>query len=232
MSGGTGWVLTGAVAFLGSHLALSHPLRRPLIIVLGEKTFSALYSVIAVVTLGATIIAYRAAPSTEPLFGVSSPTWMVATFVMLVASVLLVGSMNKNPALPGGGTSAATAEARGVYGITRHPMMWSFALWGLCHIAVYPVTKNIILSGVIVVLALVGAVFQDGKKRQLDPQGWKSWQARTSYIPFLAIAQRRAAFGGFGILPLAGGLVLWAVATWAHTPLGGAPSGIWRWVGR
>jgi hypothetical protein len=29
---------------------------------------------------------------------------------------------------------------------------------------------------------------------------------------------------------LAGGLVLWLAATWAHIPLTGWPVGIWRWL--
>jgi hypothetical protein len=36
-------------------------------------------------------------------------------------------------------------------------MMWAFALWGICHIAVYPVAANIIVAAAIIILALVGA---------------------------------------------------------------------------
>lgn len=34
-----------------------------------------------------------------------------------------------------------------------------------------------------------------------------------------------------GLHALAGGTVLWLVATWAHIPLTGWPAGIWRWLG-
>jgi uncharacterized membrane protein len=130
-----------------------------------------------------------------------------------------------------GAANAATAQARGVYGITRHPMLWAFAIWGAVHIAVYPVAKSIIVALAIIVLSLVGAALQDRKKAALDPQGWTAWERRTSYWPFAAIIQGRARIGGFGAHALGGGLVLWLLATWAHIPLAGWRAGIWRWLG-
>lgn len=223
-------VLATAGSFLGTHFALSHPLRRPLVGAMGENAFLGIYSVVAFATLGATIWAYQAAPVTEPLWDVGDSLWGLSTVAMLFASVLLLGSLVRNPALPGAGGGAATATARGVYGVTRHPMMWAFAIWGVSHILIYPIAKNIILSGAIIVLALLGAALQDRKKAGLDPRGWAAWESRTSYLPFMAIAQGRATFGGFGAQALGGGVVVWLLATWAHIPLAGLPAGIWRWL--
>jgi len=222
-------VILAAGAFVGTHFLLSHPLRRPLAGVLGEKGFMALYSVVAIVTLGGLSWAYRGAPATLALWQVGDGLWAVATVAMLAASIMLVGSLVRNPALPGAG-NAATASAHGVYAITRHPMMWAFAIWGGCHILVYPVPKNIVVAVAIMTLALAGAALQDRKKAARDPQGWPAWQARTSYWPFVAIAQGRARFGRFGAHALAGGVVVWLLATWAHLPLAGWPAGIWRWL--
>ncbi|MBE7203194.1 MAG: MFS transporter [Parafilimonas terrae] len=227
---GSGMVLATAGSFVATHFVLSHPLRRPLVAALGENAFSALYSIVAAITLGATVWAYRAAPVTDPAWDVGDGLWAIATVAMLIASILLMGSVIRNPALPGAAKQAATAQARGVYGITRHPMLWSFAIWGASHILVFPIAKNIVLSGAIIVLSLVGAVLQDRKKAQLDPQGWTAWQSRTSYLPFAAIVQGRATFGGFGLHAIVGGLVVWLAATWAHMPLAGWPAGIWRWL--
>lgn len=223
-------VLATAGSFVGTHFILSHPLRRPLVSAIGEKAFSALYSVVAFVTMGATVWAYRAAPVTAPIWDVGDGLWAVSTAAMLIASILLLGSLVGNPALPGAAGNAATASARGVYSVTRHPMMWAFAIWGACHILIFPIAKNIIVSGAIVVLALAGAALQDRKKAALDPQGWTAWENRTSYVPFAAIARGRAKFGGFGAHALGGGLVTWLAATWAHIPLAGWPAGIWRWL--
>jgi uncharacterized membrane protein len=223
-------VLASAGAFVLTHFLLSHPLRAPLVRAIGEKLFLLLYSVVAFVTLGATAHAYQAAPAGTPLWTVGDGLWALATAAMLVAAILLLGSLIRNPALPGAAKSAATAQARGVYAITRHPMMWAFALWGVCHILVYPVAKNIVVAGAIIVLALLGAALQDRKKAALDPEGWPAWQARTSYLPFAAIAQGRARFGGFGMHAIAGGIVVWLLATWLHMPLAGWAAGIWRWL--
>ena len=224
-------VLITAASFVGTHFLLSHPLRRPLVGAFGEQGFMGIYSLVAFATLGATVWAYRAAPVSAPLWPVGDGLWALSTASMLVASILLLGSLVRNPALPGAAARAATAEARGVYAVTRHPMMWAFALWGVSHILIYPIGKNIILSGSIIVLALVGAALQDRKKAALDPQAWPVWQARTSYLPFGAIVAGRARLGGLGMHALAGGVVTWLVATWAHIPLAGWPAGIWRWIG-
>lgn len=222
-------VLAGAGAFVGTHFILSHPLRQPLVNTLGEKGFRGLYSVVAFLTLGLVGWAYPKAPTTAPLWSVGDGLWALATVLMLVAAILLMGSMVRNPAMPGA-SNAATAEARGVFGITRHPMLWAFAIWGGVHILIYPVAKNIIVAGAIIVLALIGAALQDRKKARLDPLGWPAWEARTSYWPFAAIAQGRARFGGFGGHALGGGIVVWLLATWAHIPLAGWAAGIWRWL--
>lgn len=227
---GSSLVLATAVAFVGTHFVLSHPLRRPLVGLVGEGVFLGLYSAVAVATFAAMVWAYGTAPPTAPLWDVGAGLWAVATVATLLASVLLLGSFIRNPAFPVVGGDASSAPVRDVYAVTRHPMMWAFALWGLSHILVHPVAKNIILSGAIMVLALVGAALQDRKKAVLDPRGWPAWQARTSYLPFAAVLTGRARLGGLSAHSLGGGIVLWLVATWAHIPLAGWPAGIWRWL--
>ncbi|MFP6561735.1 NnrU family protein [Paraburkholderia sp. B3] len=224
-------VVAAAVAFVASHFLLSHPLRKPLAGAIGEAGFQGVYSLVAFATFGWLIAAYLKAPLTEPLWQAGDALWALVSLVMLIASILLMGSLIRNPALATGGRPAPFPEtARGVYAITRHPMMWSFALWGLCHIAVFPVTKSIVLAAAMIVLALVGAALQDHKKERLEPERWPAWEAKTSYVPFAAIIAGRARLGGFGLHALLGGLVVWLVATWAHIPLTGWHAGIWRWI--
>ena len=229
--GSIGAVAAASVAFVGSHFLLSHPLRGPLVRAIGEKGFLGVYSLIAFLTLGWTARAYARTPVSAPLWQVSDRLWAVATVVMLIASILLMGSLIRNPALPAGARPGTFPEtARGVFAVTRHPMMWAFALWGLCHIAVFPVAKNIVVATALIVLALVGAALQDRKKEKLLPDRWPTWEAKTSYLPFAAIVAGRARLEGFGWHTLLGGLVVWLVATWAHLPLAGMAAGIWRWL--
>ncbi|ETI61430.1 MFS transporter [Sphingobium sp. C100] len=225
-------VLIAAVAFVGTHFLLSHPLRAPIVARVGEKGFLGLYSLVAFATLIWLIQAYRSAPVTTMLWPVGDVLWAVASAAMLLAAMLLMGSLIRNPAMPDpDGKLIIPAQAKGVFAITRHPMLWSFALWSISHILVYPVASNIILALAILILSLVGAALQDAKKETLKPQAWRQWEARTSYWPFAAIAAGRAKFGQFGMHTLAGGLLIWLVATWAHMPLAGWAAGIWRWVG-
>ncbi|MBB3980377.1 putative membrane protein [Sphingobium fontiphilum] len=225
-------VLIAAIAFVGSHFILSHPLRAPLVARVGEKGFLGLYSLVAAATLIWLAMAYRTAPAQAPLWVAGDGLWAIATAIMLLASFLFMGSLVGNPAVPDPeGKMAIPAVAKGVYAITRHPMMWGFALWGVAHIIAFPEPSNIILCGAIMLLALGGAAMQDRKKERLKPAEWAQWEAKTSYWPFAAIAAGRARIGGFGMHTLAGGLVLWLAASWAHLPLAGWAAGIWRWIG-
>ena len=227
---GIGSVSAAAVAFVGAHFLLSHPLRKPVVSVVGERAFGGIYSVVSIATLAWLIAAFDRAPPTPPLWSVGDGLWAVVTVVMLLASILLMGSLIRNPAFPGVRMSSAP-EPRGVYAITRHPMMWSFALWGLCHMAVFPVARNLVLSGSLTFLALVGSALQDLKKKGLQPSTWPAWEAKTSYWPFVALIQGKTRFGGFGWHALGGGIVVWLVATWAHIPTAHVPAGIWHWIG-
>ncbi|HEX8400373.1 MAG TPA: NnrU family protein [Allosphingosinicella sp.] len=218
----------GTIAFVGTHLAMSHPLRMRLVGQLGEAGFSLLYSLVAFATLGWMIWAYRLADS-WPLWTAPEWTWVAASLVMLVAAILLVGSLIRNPAFPHpGAAKLASAPARGVYAITRHPMNWSFILWALTHIAVYGSVRNLIVAVGILVLSVAGSIGQDRKKRALLTN-WGDWQARTSFLPFAALLSGRAKWSAAnpGWIALLGGLVLWLAITSLHAPLASLPG----WLG-
>lgn len=228
--GSTEMVAVAAGSFVASHFLLSHPLRAPLVKMLGTGGFMAFYSLVAFAMLGWTAQAYRAAAPTPPFWPVGEGLWALATVAMLCASILLMGSLIGNPSLPGPSDMPLPDKARGAFAITRHPMMWSCALWGAAHILVYPVAANIIVAAAVIILALGGAALQDIKKAALLPGRWRMWEGRTSFWPFAAIVAGKARFGGFRPHDLAGGAIVWLVATWAHIPLAGLAAGIWRWI--
>ena len=226
------WEIAAAVAFVGSHFLLSHPLRGTIVRAIGELPFQGVYSLVALATFGWLAFAFRAVPAEAPLWAVGDGLWIVSTIIMFFASVMFVGSLLGNPALPGPPRAAsAPPEPRGVFSVTRHPMMWSFTLWGVAHILVAPTPANIVLAKTIIFLALVGAALQDKKKEKLQPETWRAWEAHTSYWPLGAILGGRVKFTPAGMVPALGGIALWLAATWAHLPLAGMPAGIWRWIG-
>ena len=216
---GLGCLALACLAFVGSHFALSHPLRAPLVGRLGERRFQGLYSLVALIAFGAMIWVYGRSGGGAPLWTAGEALWAAATLLMWFASVLLVGSFIGNPALPG--ARRAKDGPHGVMAITRHAMMWSFAIWAIVHGALIATPEALLLDASILFLALGGSVGQDRKKRQLQGERWHEWTAQTAFLPFgRGIASPGAA-------ALIGGTVLFLIATWLH-PL---PVGVWRWIG-
>lgn len=220
-------LIAAATAFVGTHFALSHPLRGAVVRAVGDKGFQAVYSLVAFATFAWLFVAFRAAPANAPLWdGTAELPWILATLIMLVASVLLVGSFAGNPAMPAPDAAALAAKGpHGVFHVTRHPMMWSFALWSAAHALVAPSPRVLVLTGAIALLALVGSRLQDRKKEVQMGEAWSGWESRTSYWP------RLTALGKAGAGPWIGGVLLWLAATWAHGWLALTVAGVWRWVG-
>jgi uncharacterized membrane protein len=227
-------LIVTCVLFVGTHLLLSQPLRASLAGRMGERPFQIIYSIVAIATLVMVVQAWRGMPPEPPLWAVGDGLWAFASLIILFASILFMGSLVGNPALPAPGAAfAAQGAPRGVFAITRHPMMWGFALWALAHALVMPTGAQIILSATILFLALVGSAGQDVKKARLMGDAWRHWAARTSFMPFARQIAGVTPWGDTIPRPhaLLGGIVLWLAATWAHGALGFIAAGIWRWIG-
>lgn len=212
-------LVASVLAFVGLHFLLSHPLRAPLVARVGEGPFRAIYSVIALAAFGAMIWFYGAIGPEPRIWPVGEIHWIAGTLLMWLGSILFVGSFVGNPALPG--ARRPSGAPRGVFAITRHPMMWGFALWGLVHLLVVATAKALVFDSAIIFLALAGSVMQDRKKQMLMGDRWHEWSAQTAFWPF---AKGLASPGLFAFV---GGTVLLLVATWLHP----VPTGPWRWLG-
>jgi uncharacterized membrane protein len=213
-------LLLSCIAFLATHFLLSHPLRGPLVRAMGERAFRGVYSLIALITFGAMIYFYHAiGREAYVLWNAGDAGWIAGTVLMWLASILLVGSFIRNPALVGARGPTGGPEA--VFAITRHPMMWSFAIWAAVHLMLIGQFKSVIFDGTIIIMALAGAFGQDRKKAQQMGEDWHDWTAQTAFVPFT----RGLAYPG--TVALVGGTLLFLIATWAH-PI---PAGIWRWIG-
>ena len=226
-------LLIACATFVGTHALLSHPLRGALVRWIGPGPFQGLYSLVALVSFGWIILAYRAVPATAPAYVPGDATWIIASALMWAASVLFVGSFAGNPALPAPGASnIARREPRGVMGITRHPMMWSIALWAIVHILIWPTPENRILAIAILLLALGGSLGQDLKKSRLMGDAWRGWQRKTSFVPFMGQVSGRVPWRSAwpGVIAITAGTAFWLLLTWLHTPFGGRmAAGVWRW---
>ena len=209
-----------SIAFVGLHFLMSHPLRAPLVARLGERAFQGVYSVQSLLTFGLMIYFYRAIGREPAIWVADGWVWTVASLFMWLGSILFVGSFLRNPALPGARLERG-AKPSGVFAITRHPMMWGFAIWAAVHLAVIGTPKALVFDGAIVFLAIAGSMGQDSKKAKLMGERFHEWSAQTAFVPF----GRGVAWPG--LTAFAGGTLLFLVATFFH-PM---PVGVWSWIG-
>ena len=225
---GIGMLALASAVFVGTHFLMSHPLRRPMIAALGEKGFTGVYTLVSLLTFGWMIWAYpdASAEAPQPLWDAGRWGFVAATVLMWLGSVLLMGSLRRNPALPRPGRPIERIDdPHGVYSITRHPMMWGFALWAAVHAIVNPMQASLILSAAIAFLALVGAALQDAKKSRLLGPVWQDWKSKTGFVPY---SRGLKSADGFALVT---GTLLWLVASWAHGALGLRPAGVFAFFG-
>ena len=219
-------LVLATMTFLVTHTIASTPVRGALVASLGELPYLGAYSLVSFLTLGWMIYAYRHAPL-MPLWQVPGLT-LLPLFVMPFALILLAcGLMGRNPtAVRQEGALKAEAAARGILRVTRHPMMWGFALWAAVHVLARGDAASVIFFGGFLVLALSGTVLIDVRKAHTPGLGedWKRFAEVTSNLPFGAIVAGRNRFrpGEIGWTKLLAGLVLYAVLFALHPYLFGA----------
>lgn len=215
-------LIAASIALVGTHFAMSHPLRAPMVGILGTGGFMIAYSLVSLAAMVWMYFAFVATPAGAPLWGdYGDAVWIVASLLTLLAMVLYAGSMTGNPALPApGAEQAALKDPGGVFKVTRHPMMWGFALWALSHLIAAPTARTIVVALAVGILALVGARLQDRKKEALMGDAWQQWESKTSYWP------RFERIFSVGLVPWVGGIAVWLLTSWLHS----MDAGVWRWV--
>lgn len=214
-------LLLAAIAFVGSHIGVSSTPLRPLLIArLGRGVYLGLYSLVSILCLIWLVAAFAATPFL-PLWPETHWARWIAVALMPLALILVAGGLSPaNPTLlihrAGGPTP------RGVFAITRHPMMWGIALTAILHLLASGDAASLILCGAMAVLALVGAAFQDRRKRTEDPAGWRVLAAETSFWPFQALAAGRTRLAPRAlVLPVVAGLAAYLVMAAVHQNLFG-----------
>ena len=209
-------------AFIATHFITSTPLRGMLVKALGEKAYTALYSLLAFATLGWMIWAYNRAPL-EPLW--VGLRWLPAVAMPFAFVLLACGLLSRNPTAVGAAKLLKNPEpAQGIIRVTRHPVMWAFMLWSLAHLLARAEHTALVFFGGFLLLAALGAVVMEQRKARTLGEDWQRFAAVTSYFPFLAILQGRNRFDAreIGLRNPAIGLALYALFFWGHAMLFGA----------
>jgi uncharacterized membrane protein len=182
-------LLLAAAVFLTTHFVPSTPLRGVLIKTMGQGVYTGLYSLVAFAAIGWMSWAYNRAP-VELLW--QGPRWLPAVVMPISFILLACGLFARNPTIVGADKLLKSPDpARGMIRITRHPIMWSFLLWALAHVLARGDLKSLIFFGSFAVLAGVGSLLMDRRKKQALGEDWQRFAAVTSNIPFAAILQGR-----------------------------------------
>jgi uncharacterized membrane protein len=224
------WLAIAALVWIGAHVGIAGSgLRDRLVRRLGETGFRGAFSLISFLAIGFLIATFAQAPLV-PLW--VAPDWLPGALVaVMLAAFLLFATavLARNPTAIGG-DAALRQEPRGVVRVTRHPMLWSFALWAAVHVLGNGDVASLLFFGAFLLTALAGMPSIDAKVAARDPEGWRHFAGATSILPFGAIAGGRNRFAPaeIGWTPVALGVALWAVLLWAHPRIFGLsalPSG-------
>ncbi len=220
MAGSFVALFAAALLFTGGHFVLSGAsLRRFLIGRLGRLPYLGLYSVFAAAALAWLIVAYGRAPDFE-LWG--DPLWAryLALVLMPFAAILLVcGAATPSPTAVGGARVLRRDDpAPGILKVTRHPVMWAFALWAAVHLIANGDMASLILFGAVLTLALGGMAHMEARLRAEGGRAWQRLAAATSVIPFAAAYSGRAriSLAGIGAWRIGLGVALYFVLLLGH----------------
>ena len=210
-------LIIAAALWLGLHLGVAGTgLRGVLARPLGDQGFRALFGLSSIAALAFLIVAFGRAPKT-PLWVAPEGLRWVLVALMLPAVYLLLASLFTVSLKPeDAGTQRGTA--RGILRLTRHPMLWSFALWAAIHIIGSGERSGLLFFGTFLLTALAGMPSIDAKFARRSPQAWRLCAAETSILPGAAIlaGRNRLVWSELGwAVPLAA-LLLWALLLALH----------------
>jgi uncharacterized membrane protein len=145
--------------------------------------------------------------------------------IMLPAFLFFAAGFLRNPTAVGGETLAGQ-QVRGIQRITRHPMLWSFALWALVHVIGNGDVASLIFFGTFAISAFLGMPSIDRKLAARSPEAAAKLRAETSILPFGAIlaGRNRLVLGEIGWLAPLLALIGWAVVLHFHARFFGVPA--------
>lgn len=223
------WLVAAAAVFLFIHLAISGtPVRDAITGAIGEGPYMGLFSLASIACLVWLAIAYVHAQrgGADPVYWTASDaTKWIQLLVTFVAFMLIVpGLLTPNPtSVRQEGQLQKPDPVRGVLRVTRHPFLWGVALWAAGHLMVNGDLASIVLFGSLLILAVFGPASIDAKRRRKLGDAWEAFAAKTSAVPFAAIAAGRQSFslGEIGWWRLGVAVIVWGALVFAHPLLFG-----------
>ena len=229
-----GLLSLAAMLWIGVHVGIAGTrVRQAVAGRIGDAGFRGVFSLLSIAAIGTLVVTYKRARAagSEPLW--AAPHWLGWILVLLMAPafVLLVGSVTVPNPTAVGGERAIGQEPRGLSRVTRHPMLWSFAIWSAVHVVGNGDLVSLLFFGAFGITALAGMPSIDAKLAKRDPKGWARLREVTSILPFGAImaGRNRLVVREIGWIAPVAGLALWVLLLLFHPQLFGvSPLPGWR----
>jgi len=169
------------VVFLLLHSIPAVPsIRSEIIARVGRPIYFAGYSMVSVVAL-AWLFSSALSLDYIPLWHVR-PWHAVVTFILapMGGFLVLAGLTSSNPL----SVSIRSSEEPGaVVQISRHPVLWGFALWALGHIAANGDLRSVLLFGGFALFSLAAIPMIENRAKRRLGERWQSLAANTSIVP-------------------------------------------------
>lgn len=214
-----GALAIAACWFFLLHLLPSTPLRPRAVAIVGEAAYTAIFSILSIVAIYWLVKEFNATDYGDKLWLMPEWwPWVKAVLILFAFCLAFGGLLTPNPSTPiGVGALKNPNLPNGVFAITRHPVMWGFAIWAIAHMISQATPRGLIFFGSFAATALIGSWLQQNRKRETVP-GWADFEARTSFFPFVALVQGRAKFSfkAFGWRNIAIAVVAWAAILHLH----------------
>lgn len=213
-------LIAAAAVFLGIHLLIAGTRVRDAITgTIGENIYLGLFSLASIGAIAWLVISYNAAQANgaDPvLYNLGVGIKHLGIPVVLLAFLIgVTGLFVPNP------TSLkqerfASKPISSVLTITRHPFLWGVAIWAGFHTLANGDEASTIFFGTFLVLALLGTISIDAKRKRKMGADWDAFAARTSNLPFAAVVAGRASLARVIDWRMGLALVIFVAALFAH----------------
>ena len=225
-------LVAAAAAFVLLHLIVSGTkVRDALTGAIGQGPYMGLFSLASLgllVWLGfAFAAASGAGGDTVYWSGVPATRWVQLVLQLIAFLFVVVGLTTPNPTSVRQEARLESRDViRGMLRITRHPFLWGVTIWAAGHLLVNGDLAGIILFASMLILALLGTISIDAKRKRALGATWDAFAERTSNLPFAAIAAGRQSFrlGEIGWWRIALALAIWAALIAGHGYVFGVPA--------
>ncbi|WP_447932456.1 NnrU family protein [Sphingopyxis fribergensis] len=170
--------------FLVSHSVPARPaMRSKCVALLGERPYLFVYSIVSLGLLAWLLSAASRAPYIA-LWEVSLAQYFAPIVLMVPAFFLFGGgAFCPNPLSVSFSRTRFDPARPGIVAITRHPLLWGFALWALAHMVPNGDLVSVMMFGGFGLFALLAMPLIDRRKRRALGPIWTELARQTSILP-------------------------------------------------